>query len=111
MSSPREVALLCSQWDPNPETKAQTLSILEANDEAELGRLFGARLEFGTAGLRGPMGPGPNAMNDLTVIQAAQVSWLGSCGFACLPVCMVLYRSPDALFLCSDMASPSYCCR
>lgn len=67
-----DVARQSAEWDPNPETTAQTLALIEAGNEAEIQKLFGSRLEFGTAGLRGVMGPGPNAMNDLTVIQAAQ---------------------------------------
>ncbi len=32
---------------------------------------FGAKLEFGTAGLRGELGAGPNRMNRVTVMRAA----------------------------------------
>ena len=49
--------------DPDPETRAATLALLEADDPAALREHFGARLAFGTAGMRGPLGPGPNRMN------------------------------------------------
>lgn len=68
-----DIARQSAEWDPNPETAAQTVAIIEAGNPEVIQKLFGSRLEFGTAGLRGVMGPGPNAMNDLTVIQAAQV--------------------------------------
>ena len=41
-------------------------------DESQLSKLFLQRIEFGTAGLRGRMGPGYSQMNDLVVIQTAQ---------------------------------------
>jgi phosphomannomutase len=34
--------------------------------------LLGKRMAFGTAGLRGPMGPGYAQMNNLVVMQTAQ---------------------------------------
>jgi phosphoglucomutase/phosphopentomutase len=37
-----------------------------------LSQLFLKRLEFGTAGLRGKMGPGYNQMNELVIIQTGQ---------------------------------------
>jgi len=49
--------------DPDPFTRAAALLLAEQGDEAALRERFGARLRFGTAGLRGPLGPGPNAMN------------------------------------------------
>eukprot|EP00946_MAST-07B_sp_MAST-7B-sp1_P003765 g3765.t1 len=55
-------------WDPNPATRA----VISAADAETLGALLGSRLQFGTAGLRGPMGAGTSRMNDLTVIQATQ---------------------------------------
>lgn len=60
-------------WDPNPQTREQIQRIVDENDEREAEARFGSRLEFGTAGLRGPMGAGSARMNDLTVIQATQV--------------------------------------
>ena len=73
MATPLDIAKQSAEWDTNAETRAQTLEIIASGDADQLQKLFGSRLEFGTAGLRGVMGPGPNAMNDLTVIQAAQV--------------------------------------
>jgi phosphomannomutase len=41
-------------------------------DVAQLRKLLLSRLKFGTAGLRGRMGPGYSQMNDLVIIQTAQ---------------------------------------
>ena len=49
--------------DPDPGTRAELDSLLERGDVAELRERFGSRLEFGTAGLRGILGAGPNRMN------------------------------------------------
>ena len=59
-----------ASWDPNLATREPVLAA--AGDAAALRRLLGGRLEFGTAGLRGPMGPGSLRMNDLVVIQTTQ---------------------------------------
>ncbi|ROO90114.1 phosphomannomutase [Actinocorallia herbida] len=55
--------------DPDPVTRAELAALL-ADDEA-LAERFGAVLEFGTAGLRGALGAGPNRMNRVTVMRAA----------------------------------------
>lgn len=55
--------------DPDPETRAELAALLD--DEAALAGRFGAKLEFGTAGLRGELGAGPNRMNRVTVMRAA----------------------------------------
>ncbi|WP_141580946.1 phospho-sugar mutase [Actinomadura sp. WMMA1423] len=57
--------------DPDPRTRAELRAILDAGDDAALADRFGARLEFGTAGLRGELGAGPNRMNRVTVMRAA----------------------------------------
>lgn len=43
----------------------------EASAIAELNSAFAGPLEFGTAGLRGPLGPGPARMNRVVVLRAA----------------------------------------
>ncbi|MCB9687204.1 MAG: phospho-sugar mutase [Alphaproteobacteria bacterium] len=53
--------------DPDPTTRAETERRLAASDEAWIREGFSGRLSFGTAGMRGPIGPGPNRMNRLTV--------------------------------------------
>lgn len=61
--------------DPDPETRRETERLIAAveagDDEAtlELDDAFGGRLAFGTAGLRGALGPGPRRMNRAVVIQ------------------------------------------
>lgn len=45
---------------------------MDEQKENELKRLFGNRLTFGTAGIRGSMGPGYAQMNDLVIIQTSQ---------------------------------------
>ncbi len=52
-----------AQHDPDAKTAAEVLALLEKNDTKELGDRFGSSLEFGTAGLRGVIGGGPNRMN------------------------------------------------
>ncbi len=66
--------------DPDPDTRAELAAALEAGDDAGLRARFGARLQFGTAGLRGPLGAGPNRMNRALVRRAAAglAAWLGA---------------------------------
>jgi phosphomannomutase len=63
-----------SAWaaqDPDPETKAELLQLIDAADSAALADRMNSRLDFGTAGLRGELGAGPNRMNRVLVAQAA----------------------------------------
>jgi phosphomannomutase len=57
--------------DPDMETIAELESLIEASDEQGLSERFGQRIGFGTAGLRGLLGAGPNRMNRVLVCQAA----------------------------------------
>ena len=61
--------------DPDPQTKAeleQVVADVEAGgDDADLADRFAGTLEFGTAGLRGALGAGPNRMNRIVVTRAA----------------------------------------
>jgi len=74
--------------DPDPETRAEVDALLAAGDEAALADRFGARLQFGTAGLRGEMAAGPNRMNRAVVIRATAglAAYLASTGHAGEPV-------------------------
>lgn len=57
--------------DPDPVTRQELADIIASADEAALTSRFGTRLEFGTAGLRGELGAGPNRMNQVVVAQTA----------------------------------------
>ena len=70
-------ALAWADDDPDDHTRTELLGTIDAAQahdpaaEAELVDAFSSRLEFGTAGLRGRLGPGPNRMNRVVVMQAA----------------------------------------
>lgn len=57
--------------DPDPLTAANLRALLDASDEATLKKYFSGFLQFGTAGLRGPIGPGPSCMNRAVVGRTA----------------------------------------
>jgi phosphomannomutase len=57
--------------DPDPVTAEQLRKLLSADDETQLQTFFSGFLQFGTAGLRGPVGPGPSCMNRAVVGRAA----------------------------------------
>ncbi|RIQ14396.1 phospho-sugar mutase [Jiangella rhizosphaerae] len=63
--------------DPDPATRAELQTVLDAaaaGDDAaaaDLADRFAGFLQFGTAGLRGAIGAGPNRMNRAVVIRAA----------------------------------------
>ena len=57
--------------DPDPDTRAELQALLDAGDVDGIADRFAGRLEFGTAGLRGEIGAGPNRMNRVVVTRAA----------------------------------------
>jgi phosphomannomutase len=57
--------------DPDPATAAVLQGLLEKSDEGTLKKYFNGFLQFGTAGLRGPIGPGPSCMNRAVVGRTA----------------------------------------
>lgn len=56
--------------DPDPATRQELTALLAEGNQAELNDRFGSALQFGTAGLRGLIGAGPNRMNRLVVARA-----------------------------------------
>lgn len=57
--------------DPDPRTREELQHLIDEQNIAELEDRFSRRLEFGTAGLRGKVGCGPNRMNRLVIQETA----------------------------------------
>ena len=82
---------LARSWlaeDPDPVTRAELERLIEQGAEAELADRFSGTLQFGTAGLRGELGAGPNRMNRVVVTRAAAglASYLVAGGHSGRPV-------------------------
>ena len=58
------------KWLDSDQVSAADKAIIKAADENKLIDMFGADIEFGTAGLRGEIGPGTNRLNPLVVRKA-----------------------------------------
>ncbi|MFA0330058.1 phospho-sugar mutase [Vibrio cyclitrophicus] len=57
--------------DPDPRTREELQLLIDEGMHDELEDRFTQRLEFGTAGLRGKVGCGPNRMNRLVIQETA----------------------------------------
>lgn len=65
---------LMKSWlerDPDPRTREELNTLQKENRSEEIADRFKGRLEFGTAGLRGVVGAGPNRMNRLVIQETA----------------------------------------
>ena len=68
----RKTAEQYIEWETNESCRAEIKKLLSQGQLAELEKCLSTHLEFGTAGLRGPMAAGYNALNELTVVQATR---------------------------------------
>jgi phosphomannomutase len=93
--TPDDLVAAARAWrdeDPDPATRGEAQRLLEGDgagpDLDGLRDRFGASLAFGTAGLRGEMGVGPNRMNRVTVMRATAglAGYLADTGHAGQPV-------------------------
>ncbi|GAA4458476.1 phospho-sugar mutase [Phytohabitans houttuyneae] len=79
-----ERALAWLADDPDPASRDELRAVLDRlpASAADLADRFAGTLEFGTAGLRGPLRAGPNGMNLAVVTRAAAglVTWLAGRG-------------------------------
>ena len=72
---PDELLATARAWiegDPDPVTRDELSALVEARDHAALEERVATRLTFGTAGLRGAVGAGPNRMNRAVVIRTSR---------------------------------------
>ena len=58
------------RWLNSNKIDTQTKAQLKAMNQSEIDDAFFKDVEFGTAGMRGVLGPGTNRLNDFTVIKA-----------------------------------------
>src|SRR5688500_13593677 len=69
-----EAARAWAAEDPDEQTRVELEAVVadaERGAETDLADRFAGTLEFGTAGLRGALGAGPNRMNRVVVTRAA----------------------------------------
>jgi phosphomannomutase len=69
-----EQARAWAAQDPDEHTRAELEALVgaaESGEDTDLADRFAGTLEFGTAGLRGALGAGPNRMNRVVVTRAA----------------------------------------
>jgi len=74
MSLDQSLVAEVAEWialDPSTSDAALLQKWLDDGNESDLRRCFNGFLQFGTAGLRGPIGPGPSCMNRAVVHRAA----------------------------------------
>jgi phosphomannomutase len=95
--SPTELQARAEAWmalDPDPATRAELAGLVARGDDAGLAACFDRPLQFGTAGLRGPLGAGPARMNRAVVraTTAGLARWVADQGPAAAAAGIVVGR-------------------
>ena len=88
----RQRAEAWQREDPDPHTAAELQNLLERwspEDLASLADRFAGNLEFGTAGLRGVVGAGPNRLNR-AVVRRTTAGRMGATTYLVPPIAIVL---------------------
>ena len=67
-----EAARAWLSGDPDPETRRALQELIDSEDMPGLERAMGSTLSFGTAGIRGEVGPGSSRMNRAIVIKTTR---------------------------------------
>ena len=103
----RETARTWIDGDPDPTTRAALQAALDGDDLAELRAACGRPLTFGTAGLRGRVGPGPGRMNRATVIRTtwALLQHLSTVADDDEPLCVGYDARPDSARFAADVVA------
>jgi phosphomannomutase len=101
-----EAALEWVKGDPDPDTSAALARMIDENDTEALAAAMGAPLTFGTAGIRGVVGPGPGQMNRALVIKttAGVIGQLNATGRGGLPVVLGYDARPTSRVFAEDTA-------
>ena len=97
-------AWLANEQDPEAKKILQAI----INDPKQLQECFGSRLEFGTAGLRGEMGPGPNRMNATVVLQTSTSIARYIKGFSDTPSVVIGFDARNNSDRFADIASAAF---
>ncbi len=103
-----EATRLWIEGDPDPATRQALQDLLEAADRDSLLEAMGESLTFGTAGIRGEVGPGSGRMNRATVIRTtrglADHLLLQHGGIPESPVALGFDARPDSRTFAEDAA-------
>lgn len=104
MSTLESTAREWAEHDPDPGTKRLVAEMLQRGDTAALEAAFAEPLTFGTAGIRGRVGPGPGQMNRAMVIRttAGLAAHLGDTDGA--PVVVAFDARPSSARFAQDTA-------
>jgi phosphomannomutase len=101
----RSAAAAWADHDPDESTAAALRASVTTGDRVELLAAMGGAIAFGTAGLRGEVGPGSARMNRATVLRATAglAAHLAATADPELPVCVGYDARPDSRRFASDV--------